>query len=444
MTALYTNDSLICKLREKFFSLFSEQTKPTREHLFDLMLSIMVLDGFQSVKFNFEHFVSEITDFSLNSYYFTLNQSKIDLIDWMRNLIQLGLSLMPLDCQQPLVLSIDDTLVEKYGEHFACYSKLFDHAAHHGNNYLNGHCFVSLMLSVPVQDEAGSRYLSIPIAYRMWTKEKTKLEMAAELVQDARKQIGRSHPVILCCDSWYPKGPVKDLVNCLDNFVLICNVRSDTAIYELPPIKTGRGRPPKRGKKLTLSDIPLDAIPDTDWLVGSKAVKTKLFGDRVVYALVTKSKSGNARRLFLCTENPDCIPFDLAYLDKDANTYAKADPAFLPLSIYHLRWNIEVSYYEQKTFWALGDYMLRSKIGIERLINLQTLTYSMIRLLPWSSTDFSFLKGLSTQQARFTLGKMVYQRVFFATFVAGLETDKNSTPLIPLLKSRLEQMSMAA
>lgn len=29
-------------------------------------------------------------------------------------------------------------------------TKLFDHAAHNGSNYLNGHCFVSLMLCVPV------------------------------------------------------------------------------------------------------------------------------------------------------------------------------------------------------------------------------------------------------------------------------------------------------
>ena len=28
-------------------------------------------------------------------------------------------------------------------------SKLFDHAVHNGSNYLNGHCFVSVMLCVP-------------------------------------------------------------------------------------------------------------------------------------------------------------------------------------------------------------------------------------------------------------------------------------------------------
>ena len=439
MMLLYTSDTLVGKLREKFFQCFSNQTKPTQEHLFDLMLSIMALDGFQSVKF-----ISEITDFSLNSYYFTLNRSKIDLSDWMVSLIHIALSLIPSDCKQPLVLSIDDTLVEKYGEKFEHYSKLFDHSAHHGNNYLKGHCFVSVVLSVPVQNGADCRYLSFPLAYRMWTKAKTKLEMAAELVHEARKAIGSNYLVALCCDSWYPKGPVKELVNELDNFAIICNVRSDTAIYDLPPAKSGRGRPPKRGKKLSLTDFPLQEVADTDFLVGTQPVKTKLFGDRIVYAIVTKAKNGKSYRLFLCTQKPENIPFDTSFSSKSDGAYANAERAFLPLTIYQLRWNIETSYYEQKAFWGLGDYMLRSQVGIERLINLQTLTYAFVRLLPWLSEDFSFLKGLSSQQARFTLGKNICQRVFFATFVAKLETAKKSPELIELLKTQISGLPDAA
>lgn len=41
---------------------------------------------------------------------------------------------------------IDDTMISKFGTKFENISKLFDHAAHNGCNYLNGYCFVSLML----------------------------------------------------------------------------------------------------------------------------------------------------------------------------------------------------------------------------------------------------------------------------------------------------------
>jgi len=52
---------------------------------------------------------------------------------------------------QPVFLCVDDTMAGKFGTKFEDVSKLFDHAAHNGSNYLNGHCFVSIMLCVSVQ-----------------------------------------------------------------------------------------------------------------------------------------------------------------------------------------------------------------------------------------------------------------------------------------------------
>ena len=44
-------------------------------------------------------------------------------------------------------------------------SKLFDHAAHNGSNYLNGHCFVSLMLYVSVRNHKKVVFLAVPLGY---------------------------------------------------------------------------------------------------------------------------------------------------------------------------------------------------------------------------------------------------------------------------------------
>lgn len=54
---------------------------------------------------------------------------------------------MVFSMDQPIFLSIDDTMVEKSGRHFELCSKLYDYAAHNGSNYLNGHCRVSLLHS---------------------------------------------------------------------------------------------------------------------------------------------------------------------------------------------------------------------------------------------------------------------------------------------------------
>ena len=280
MTSLYTKDSVIGKLCGWFTGIFSEETKPTKEHLLELALSVFALDGFQSVKFNFEHFISEISRFELKSFYYALNESKIECSNWMANLIKAALSLES-ESTDALVLSIDDTLTEKFGKKFEHWGKLYDHAAHNGSHYLTGHCFVSLMLSVPLK--AAQKYLSVPVAYRMWTKAQTKLEMAAQLVRSAMSVIGTTRQVILCCDSWYPKDCVKRLIDECPNLTMICNVRVDTALYELPPAKTGKkGRPKVRGKRLSLKDFALKEVPNSDYLAGCREVKTTLFGTNVI------------------------------------------------------------------------------------------------------------------------------------------------------------------
>ena len=52
------------------------------------------------------------------------------------------------------------------------------------NPMINGHCFVSLTMSVPVMEtrkgyQQQIRYVPISIGYAMWTPEKSKLELTA-------------------------------------------------------------------------------------------------------------------------------------------------------------------------------------------------------------------------------------------------------------------------
>jgi hypothetical protein len=304
---------------------------------------------------------------------------------------------------------------------------LFDHAAHNGSSHLNGHCFVSLMISVPVMKNDQIRYLSVPVGYRMWTKEETKLKMAADLVRLAMKAIGTEKKVLLCCDSWYPKAEITQLPEEFENLDIICNVRSDTALYELPPERTGKkGRPRIRGEKISLNHFTLQEVKETGMRAGTKEVMTNLFKKRPVTAIVTESKSGS-RRLFLCTASPEQLHFDTncSGIGKSLR-YAETNSSLLPLTIYALRWHIETAYYEQKKFWAFGNYMLRSRDGIECLLNLLTLVYSLMSLLPFLDSSFSFLTDVSPQQARFLLSCQIHQDLFFDAFVRHLKHIKNT------------------
>ena len=427
MKSLYTQTSIISKLKKAFFEIFLNEGNHTKEHLFDLLMSVLCLNGFSSIKYNFDHFIKYISDNKLKSYYFTLNESKINLSQWMKNIIRIALTLIPEKLLgQLIVLSIDDTMVEKYGEHFENREKLFDHAKHNGSNYLYGHCFVSIMLSIPVFDNGIIRYISFPVGYRMWTKEQTKLAMAADMVKEVMEIIGSERNVCLCCDSWYPKAEITELPQKYENLALICNVRHDTVLYDLPPSKTGKkGRPKVRGRKLSFDDFEFSVVNGTDYSVGSRQVITNLFGKKPVHAIVTKNKSGN-HRLFICTKDPEQLnfAFDSSELGK-ASLFAKADVQFLPLTVYTMRWHIEVAYYEQKKFWSLGAYMLRSKVGIERLMNLLTVLYSFMTVLPFYDKTFAALSHNSPQQSRFVIGMTIWHELFSAAFDNDCISSKN-------------------
>jgi hypothetical protein len=71
---------------------------------------------------------------------------------------------------QPVFLCIDDAIVPKYGKKFEDVSKFFDHSAHNGSGCLNGHCFVSVMLCVPMWNKDRIVYQAFPLSYRMWQK----------------------------------------------------------------------------------------------------------------------------------------------------------------------------------------------------------------------------------------------------------------------------------
>ena len=126
------------------------------------------------------------------------------------------------------------------------------------------------MLSISVFDNGVIHYLSFPIGYRMWTKEETKLDMAADMIREVMDIIGHERNVCLCCDSWYPKGEITELPQQYDNLALICNVRHDTALYDLPPAKTGKkGRPRVRGQKLSFDNFEFSPVEGTDYSVGT-------------------------------------------------------------------------------------------------------------------------------------------------------------------------------
>ena len=154
---LYNKKNLIGRLYRYFSAYFETFSAPTIETLFLLVLSILVLESADSIRFLYQHFIYGITEKSLNAFYYACSYAKADYSVFMNVTASMALKLIPDSLkQQPVFLCIDDTMVSKFG-------KKFDHAAHNGSNYLNGHCFVSIMLCVPVWKNNKCVYLSVPL-----------------------------------------------------------------------------------------------------------------------------------------------------------------------------------------------------------------------------------------------------------------------------------------
>ena len=239
-------------------------------------------------------------------------------------------------------------MISKFGKKFENVSKLFDHVAHNGSNYLNGHCFVSIMICVPVLDHDKISYLSVPLGYRMWQP----------------------------------------------NLDLIGNARIDSVKYDLAPERTGRrGRPAKHGKRLFFSTIFSEDL--------------KVF----------------------CTEE-----------EHSSSDQTDHDPVnYIPLLLYAFRWKIEIGYYDQKTFWSFCDYMVRSRKGIEMLVNLINISYCAMKILPYQDKYFSKYRTKSVQEFRFELNQEIRKQIFFATFVKNIETHIKSETMIKALKQLICQ-----
>jgi len=435
---LYLKNSVFNRLFLYFQDYFSNASKPTARNLFLLVISILTLDIFHSVRFAHSHVISKLSDTSLNAFYYTLKTNSYEHSVWNDITVLKAVRAIPDSLEtQPIFLSIDDTMIEKSGKHFELCSKLYDHAAHNDSNYLNGHCMVSLLLSFPVYQDEKFLYVSVPVGYRLWDKEKSKIALAAELAAQAMKTIDPKRQVILLCDSWYPKAEVTTLVEQFDNLEMVCNARVDTILYGLPPAKTGKkGRPRKHGNRITLDEIVLSEPKSGDWLIGMIPVITNLWKGKVVYALVTapKNKKGS-RRLFLCTADPRTISFDWENsADKTAYSYGAENVFYLPLAWYGLRWDIEISYYEGKTFWSMEEYRVRSKEGIERLVNLISLSYSAMTLLPYCDETFSEYRSASTQETRYEIGQQIQADIILCSFGKFLETIKNCSVLIKIVE----------
>jgi len=428
METLYQKARTIKRLKEYFQPYLSLLTQPSGTKLFLILLAMLSMQFVTSIRNIYNWFLSGICDKSLNSYYHLLSYADIPLDAFFRITVKTALSLITKEIYGlPVFLIIDDTMQAKFGTHFECYKTMFDHARHNGTNYLKGHCFVALMISVPVIVGGSVRYLNIPVGFRLRGENENKLKMASKMIDNAMLIMADYPMSILLCDSWYPKGAVLETVKRYKNLDLIANVRVDTSIFELPPPRTGkRGAPRKKGRALSIYND-FSFILFGDYYIAVKHVITNLFEGQIYLTVTTPDLlNRNAYRVFISTLAPGDIQKQFKGREKGlSDSLLTRIPWLLPLFLYSFRWPIEVCFYELKTFWSFGLYMLRGRRGIENIVNMLAMCYASMKILPVLDQKYSPLADESAQTAKHLFGDAIKQELFLWRFVSKSESGIN-------------------
>lgn len=388
-----------------------------------LVLSILALEEVRSIKFVYDNFIKKYTSKALNSLYYFLSYVNFNIDSLMKITTKIALSLIPENLKDTeIFITIDDTLQAKFGEKFDCHFKLFDHTNKTGNSYLKGHCFISLVINIPLWNKNHIKYLSLPIGYKLYDKTQSKLEIAAQIIDSVMEYL-EEYKVILLCDSWYSKGAVLNTVKKHNNLELIGAVRSDTAIYDLPPAPTGkRERPRQKGNKLDIKSFSYTKIDR--YYIATKKVITRLFQNPVYITVTTTDlKNFKSVRMYISTINPENINVFKGH-EVDDIKYDSSLAKIISLCAYSIRWNIEVIFYQHKFFWSFGNYMVRNKEAIERFINLIAISFTFVSVLPFISKNFSDYKFESPQVIKRIISERVIKELIFDSFVSSLENIK--------------------
>lgn len=112
---LYDENTLISRLHQYFLIYFETFSVPTADTLFLLILSILTLESAHSIRFLYQHFLSGITEKSLNVFSYACSYAKVDYSRFMNTTVRITLKLIPDSLQtQPVFLCVDEWMIRWY------------------------------------------------------------------------------------------------------------------------------------------------------------------------------------------------------------------------------------------------------------------------------------------------------------------------------------------
>ena len=83
--------------------------------------------------------------------------------------------------------------------------------------------------------------------------------------------------------------------------------------------------------------------------------------------------------------------------------------------------------------------MVRSRKGIETLVNLINIAYCAMKILPYQDEAFSKYRTESVQEFRFVLSEQIRAEVLLTAFLRNIENNIKSNAVVKALKQLIQQ-----
>jgi hypothetical protein len=268
----------------------------------------------------------------------------------------------------PVLVAIDDTLFHRYGRKVHAASWFHDGSAigakkiGYGNNWV----IAAIVVSLPFLNRA----LALPVGFALVVKGETdsRLVLARRLVENLAAAVP-DRRIEVVADSAYTGRALRKLPV---RITWTSRLRSNAALHELAPPRTGRrGRPRKKGQRLP-------SLASMAATLAFTATAVHRYGEQVTVATAARRClwygvfGPQEVQVVLVRDHPGQTGYGIALVSTDLD----ATPAEL-VERYAARWSIERTFEDAKDTAGVGQARNRTRLAVARTVPFELTTMTV-------------------------------------------------------------------
>ena len=375
-----------------FFQSIAEQLgkrlKPkTKAYFLPLILGILLAFHRRRTVTQWIHAAQLSDDYRQVFYHMSnIGVKHQDLSDEMLDIITTHLAAIIITAAT-IRLVLDDSPTKRYGRKIECAGYHYNPTPGKTNaTKCFGHSWVvaTLVITHPLFGE-----VSFPIAAELYLRQKEidkleakygrKFKKKTELVVEIVKRLvpkfkAFGKPIEIIVDGGYAKDTVLIPLGQLDHVFTTTRLRRDAAVFELPPLRTGRpGRPRVKGDKIDLKSL---AESDEGW----EKIECRLYGQVVgkrvkSFECVSELTKWKQVRVVIIKED------DGTWVPLMCTNSCRTEKEII--ESYGVRFGIEEMFKDLKEVWGWGKQEVRLLERNEAATAMNMLLYGMTELATW-------------------------------------------------------------